>query len=134
MLDFENIYYKTEDGRYIKMADIKPLSISEIQAKQDDIKTIPISLDLSEKSLASAIIKNADEFMVAIEAMIRKEELDVDMYVICEMAKRYVYLMSLNDKEAGCEGCKHDNKASTEYPCNVCKNNHPNMFEWRGKE
>lgn len=33
-----------------------------------------------------------------------------------------------------CEGCKYDNKASTEYPCSVCKNNHPNMFEWRGNE
>ena len=33
-----------------------------------------------------------------------------------------------------CEGCKHDNKASTEYPCSVCKNNHPNMFEWRSEK
>lgn len=101
IFDFENVYYKTKDGNYIKMADVKPLSITEIQSRQNDIQTIPVSLDLSEKSLASAIIENADEFMMAIEAKIKKEELDVEMYVICEMAKRYVYLMSLNDKEAG---------------------------------
>ena len=30
-----------------------------------------------------------------------------------------------------CEGCKHENKKGRDYPCNVCKNNHVNMFEWR---
>ena len=29
-----------------------------------------------------------------------------------------------------CEGCLHENKAPTDYPCNICKHNHQNMFEW----
>lgn len=32
-----------------------------------------------------------------------------------------------------CEGCRYDDKASTEYPCTICKHNNPNMFEWRNK-
>ena len=99
MIDFVNIYYKTKDGNYIKMADIKPLSISEIQIKQDDLHIIPCDLDLSEKSMETVTFEHSDEFMVAIDEMIQQHLLDKDMYVICEMAKRYVYLMSLNDKE-----------------------------------
>ena len=33
-----------------------------------------------------------------------------------------------------CEGCKHENKKSEDYPCNVCKNSHLNMFEWRSEK
>ena len=30
-----------------------------------------------------------------------------------------------------CENCKHDRKAATEYPCSICRCNHPNKFEWK---
>ena len=33
--------------------------------------------------------------------------------------------------DLSCQYCKYDDKASTEYPCTICKNNHPNMFEWK---
>lgn len=33
--------------------------------------------------------------------------------------------------DVSCQYCKYDDKASTDYPCNICKNNHPNMFEWK---
>ena len=30
-----------------------------------------------------------------------------------------------------CEFCKYEDKAETEYPCSICRCNHPNKFEWK---
>lgn len=45
------------------------------------------------------------------------------------------WLKELKDYREGsrtCENCKHERKAETEYPCSICKCNHPNKFEWKG--
>ena len=43
------------------------------------------------------------------------------------------WLEELKDYREGkrtCENCKHQNKAEDQYPCSICRCNHPNMFEW----
>ena len=43
------------------------------------------------------------------------------------------WLEELKDYREGkrtCENCKHQNKAENQYPCSICRCNHPNMFEW----
>lgn len=45
------------------------------------------------------------------------------------------WLKELKDYREGsrtCENCKHERKAETEYPCSICRCNHPNKFEWKG--
>ena len=45
------------------------------------------------------------------------------------------WLKELKDYREGlrtCENCKHERKPETEYPCSICKCNHPNKFEWKG--
>lgn len=45
------------------------------------------------------------------------------------------WLKELKDYREGlrtCENCKHELKPETEYPCSICKCNHPNKFEWKG--
>ena len=56
----------------------------------------------------------------------------------CEYAEEYgqlaEWLKELKDYREGsrtCENCKHEHKAETEYPCSICKCNHPNKFEWK---
>lgn len=58
-----------------------------------------------------------------------------------ECAKEYeqvaAWLKELKDYREGmrtCENCKHEHKAETEYPCSICRCNHPNKFEPRGGE
>jgi len=46
------------------------------------------------------------------------------------------WLKELRDYEEGkrtCENCKHELKPETEYPCSICRCNHPNKFEWKGE-
>lgn len=33
--------------------------------------------------------------------------------------------------DVSCQYCKYEDKRETDYPCNICKNNHVNMFEWK---
>lgn len=33
--------------------------------------------------------------------------------------------------DVSCQYCKYEDKSETDYPCSICKNNHPNMFEWK---
>ena len=45
------------------------------------------------------------------------------------------WLKELKDYREGlrtCENCKHELKSETEYPCSICRCNHPNKFEWKG--
>ena len=45
------------------------------------------------------------------------------------------WLKELKDYREGlrtCENCKHELKPETEYPCSICRCNHPNKFEWKG--
>ena len=45
------------------------------------------------------------------------------------------WLKELKDYREGlrtCENCKHELKPENEYPCSICKCNHPNKFEWKG--
>lgn len=58
-----------------------------------------------------------------------------------EFARKYEQLASwleeLKDYREGkrtCENCKQQNKAENQYPCSVCRCNHPNMFEWESEE
>ena len=42
-------------------------------------------------------------------------------------------LEELKDYREGkrtCENCKYQNKTENQYPCSICRCNHPNMFEW----
>lgn len=44
------------------------------------------------------------------------------------------WLKELKDYREGsrtCENCKYERKAETEYPCSICRCNHPNKFEWK---
>lgn len=46
------------------------------------------------------------------------------------------WLKELKDYREGlrtCENCKYERKAENEYPCSICRCNHPNKFEWRGE-
>ena len=44
------------------------------------------------------------------------------------------WLKELRDYREGkrtCENCKHQDKTELDFPCSVCRCNHPNKFEWR---
>ena len=56
---------------------------------------------------------------------------DNDAWKIAEISD---LIKAYEERPKDCEACKHIDKASTEYPCSVCKNNHRNMYEWRGNE
>ena len=40
-------------------------------------------------------------------------------------------LKDYRDDRITCEFCKHVNKAENEFPCSICKYNHPSKFEPR---
>ena len=45
------------------------------------------------------------------------------------------WLKELRDYEEGkrtCENCKHQDKTELDFPCSICRCNHPNKFEWKG--
>lgn len=45
------------------------------------------------------------------------------------------WLKELKDYREGlrtCENCKYEHKTENEYPCSICRCNHPNKFEWKG--
>lgn len=56
------------------------------------------------------------------------------MECACEHEQLAEWLKELKDYREGtrtCENCKHELKSETEYPCLVCRCNHPNKFEWK---
>ena len=67
----------------------------------------------------------------AIECLTKQLDVSFDYE---QLLKWLNELKDYRDGVSSCQYCRHDMKASTEYPCNICKNNHPNMFEWRSKE
>lgn len=92
------LYYRLDNGGEIKLLPIKPLTLSEIQIEQDKLP-IPVGVDLSDKSISTASFNHCDEFTVAIENMIHNEMIGRELYIICEMAKRYLYLLKEQKKE-----------------------------------
>lgn len=47
------------------------------------------------------------------------------------------WLEELKDYREGlrtCENCRHECKDGDEYPCSICRCNHPNKFEWKEGE
>lgn len=64
---------------------------------------------------------------------------------LCECAKEHEqlaeWLKELKDyreEKRTCENCKHESKSDKDFPCSICRCNHPNKFEWKeqkgGKE
>lgn len=46
------------------------------------------------------------------------------------------WLKELRDYREGkrtCENCRHQDKSESEYPCSICRCNHPNKFEWKAE-
>ena len=44
------------------------------------------------------------------------------------------WLKELRDYREGkrtCENCKHQDKMELDFPCSICRCNHPNKFEWK---
>ena len=44
------------------------------------------------------------------------------------------WLKELRDYREGkrtCENCKHQDKTELDFPCSICRCNHPNKFEWK---
>ena len=94
------LHYYFDDGGEIKLEPIKPMSIEEIETVQatltpDDLviknfKDIDYSVDLD--------ITGFDEITKAIMAIELEQQLQNNLYCICEMAKRYVYMLKEKDK------------------------------------
>lgn len=58
------------------------------------------------------------------------------MECACEHEQLAEWLKELKDYRDGkrtCENCKYERKSETDYPCSICRCNHPNKFEWRGE-
>lgn len=85
-------------------------------------------------------IKHCEE--KAKEIRKANEEMPTDCKLsesLCECAEEHEqlaeWLKELKDYQEGsrtCENCKHELKPETDYPCSICRCNHPNMFEWKG--
>ena len=50
-----------------------------------------------------------------------------------QLAEWLKELKDYRDSKRTCENCKHERKSETDYPCSICRCNHPNKFEWRGE-
>lgn len=94
------VYYRTADGGEFKLLPIKALSVDEINFTQSEIlkdlciDKFPISMDFE-------VTKGQfDEFFEAIYALQRHEDMSKSMYCICEMAKRYLYLLKEKDQSS----------------------------------
>jgi len=51
-----------------------------------------------------------------------------------QLAEWLTELKEYREGKRTCQNCKYDMNEATEYPCTVCRNNHPNMFEWKEGE
>lgn len=51
-----------------------------------------------------------------------------------QLAEWLTELKEYREGNRTCQNCKYDMSASTAYPCNDCRNSHPNMFEWKESE
>lgn len=78
--------------------------------------------------------EKAEEIRKANEEMPTDCKLSEDL---CECAREHEqlaeWLEELKDYREGkrtCENCKHQDKAEDQYPCSICRCNHPNKFEW----
>ena len=91
------LYYSINGGEF-KLLPIKPLTELEIQIEQDKLP-VPVGVDLSWQSICTSSICYGDEFFTAIEAIEHNEMIGRELYIICEMAKRYIYLLNELQKE-----------------------------------
>ena len=93
-------YYRTDDGVEFKLLPIQPVSEEVLNVTQSEIlddlgfKEFPMSMDFD------VTIGECDELFKAIYAMQLKEEISKSMYCICEMAKRYLYLLKEKDQSS----------------------------------
>ena len=88
---------------------------------EDLIDDAPTIEPINTKLINQISVNITEEEKQEIIEKLRKEPLILSAYSEPEIQKD------------DCEGCKYEDKASTDYPCTVCKNNHPNMFEWRNE-
>ena len=51
-----------------------------------------------------------------------------------QLAEWLKELKDYRDGKRTCENCKYERKSETDYPCSICRCNHPNKFEWRGED
>lgn len=94
-------YYQTDTGKYIKLPPITSLSLEEINIRQEEIHS-PLPIDITSLESITATIENADLFMDELadlqKSLIRQEIVDRELWTICEMAKRYIYLLKEKSK------------------------------------
>lgn len=106
-----DLYYRTDDGE-VKLLPIKPLTISEIEVEQSKLELNELILCHPEEFEVSATIESCDEVFKAIQSIITKYELNDNLYIICEMAKRYLYLVkemnNMDEYKKGYEQAKSD--------------------------
>lgn len=84
-------------------------------------------------------IKHCEEKAKELREQPFKEKMSIEDIADCEeYAEEYEqlveWLKELKDYREGsrtCENCKYERKAETEYPCSICRCNHPNKFEWK---
>ena len=90
------LYYRTKDVGEFKLLPIKALTEGQIEFTQSQLDVNNWLITHEEIDVNAAILYG-DELFKTIEAIQQKEELNNSLYIICEMAKRYLYL--LKEKE-----------------------------------
>lgn len=92
------LYYQIDDGE-VKLLPIKPLSADEIFIEQSKLNLGGVAFpDLDVE--CSAVIENANDIFTFINSIQQKYDLDRNLYIICEMAKRYLYMLKEKQNNA----------------------------------
>ena len=90
------LYYQIDGGEF-RLMPIKPLEIKDIEFVQSNLETSEWlkGVDVDYETM----ITHCDELFKSIEAIERHYEEQNDLYCICEMAKRYLYLLKKIENE-----------------------------------
>lgn len=96
----KELYYQIDGGEF-KLLPIKPLTTSDIEIEQSklDVDTRLLSIDKMDFNAVLETSAEMDEIFKSIVAIQQHFEMQNSLYIICEMAKRYLYL--LKEKETG---------------------------------
>ena len=92
----QTLYYRTEAGKEFKLLPIKPLSEEEIIKMQERLKaevnctSETFGLNWDEEIICGA----ADDMFNALSAMVDKYHENQNLYAVCEMARRYLYMLT----------------------------------------